>query len=109
MREQAGTVTGYALGDENEGASLKPAASMLEDLRTIFATAEVVKMSTERMLELLAELRPQIYTAWSPEVLASGLRPYGVAPGQVWTDAGNRKGYKVEHVLDALERQQIRA
>jgi S-DNA-T family DNA segregation ATPase FtsK/SpoIIIE len=73
----------------------------------VFATAEVVKLSTERLLELLAALRPAAYGAWTPEALAAGLRPHSITPGQVWTEQGNRKGYRVEHVLAALDRQQL--
>jgi S-DNA-T family DNA segregation ATPase FtsK/SpoIIIE len=100
MREQAGTLT-------EQVEHLTPAASLLEDLHTVFATAEVVKLSTERLLELLAALRPAAYGAWTPEALAAGLRPHSITPGQVWTEQGNRKGYRVEHVLAALDRQQL--
>lgn len=57
-------VDSSCLGDQGE--HLTPAATLLEDLRTVFVTAEVVKLSTERVLELLAALRPTIYGAWTP-------------------------------------------
>jgi|SRR5581483_2293273 len=102
VRDAAGTLSGYAVGDQ--GGHLTLAASLLDDMQVIFAQCEVTKLSSERVLELLAELRPAVYGSWTPEALAAGLQPYGITPGQVWTDAGNRKGYEVEHVLDALER-----
>jgi S-DNA-T family DNA segregation ATPase FtsK/SpoIIIE len=75
MREQAGTLV------DMHRDHLTPAASLLEDLAVIFAQCEVTKLSSERVLELLAELRPAIYAAWTPEALAAALRPDGVAPG----------------------------
>ena len=57
-REQAGTVTGYAL--DEEGANLTAAVSLLEDMQVSFAQCEVTKLSSERFLELLADLRPAI-------------------------------------------------
>jgi S-DNA-T family DNA segregation ATPase FtsK/SpoIIIE len=104
-REKAGTVTGHAAGEQDE--NLTPAARLLDDLRTVFATAEVVKLSSERALELLAGLRPQVYGSWTPEALAAALRPDGVAPGQVWIDGANLRGYKLEQITEALERRQL--
>lgn len=104
-REKAGTLTGYALGDED--VPLTPAASLLEDMHVIFAQCDVTKLSSKRLLELLAELRPQVYGSWSPEALAAALRPDQVAPQQVWIDGANVRGYKVEHVLAALDRRPI--
>lgn len=102
-REAAGLLTGHAAGDEH----LTRQASLLDDMQTIFATAQVVKLSTERVLELLAELRPQVYQSWTPEALAAALRPDQVAPGQVWIDGNNVRGYKVEQILQALDRRSI--
>lgn len=107
-REQAGRITGYANGGQDE-EKLTPAARLLDDLTVIFAQAEVVKISSERALELLAALRPEVYGGWTPEALAAGLRPYGVSPGQVWADGQNRKGYRLEAVTAALRAQQIDA
>lgn len=56
---------------------------------------------------LLAQLRPELYGGWSPEALAAALRPDGVTPGQVWTELGNRKGYRLDHVHAAIDRRQI--
>lgn len=106
-REKAGTLSGHALGDDGP-PDLTPAASLLEDMATIFATAEVLKMPTERVLELLAALRPELYAGWSPEQLAAALRADQVTPGQVWTaELGNRKGYTLEDVQAALSKRQI--
>lgn len=108
-RDAAGTLSGHALGEDGP-PDLTPAANLLEDMRTIFATAEVVKMATERVLELLAALRPQLYSGWTPEQLSAALRSDDVAPGQVWTTGlGNRKGYKLGDIDAALDRRRINA
>jgi hypothetical protein len=78
-------------------------------MRTIFATAEVIKLPTERALELLHALRSQ-YADWTLEQLAAALRADQVAPWQVWTtDLGNRKGHKLEHIEAALNARRINA
>lgn len=105
MREQAGTLSGYCLGGDEP---LTPAARLLDDLRVVFAQCEVGKLHTERLLELLAALRPAVYGGWTPEALAAALRPHEIGPTQVWvTGLGNRKGYRLEDVTGALERRQI--
>ena len=106
-RELAGTLSGHAVGDDAD--DLTPAASLLEDMRTIFATAQVTKLSTERVLELLGQLRPAVYGSLTPEALAAGLRPHGISPAQVWVNQGNRKGYRLDAVTDALGGLQIGA
>ena len=45
MREAAGTLSGYALGEDVE-QPLTPAASLLDDLRVIFATHRQVRIVT---------------------------------------------------------------
>jgi DNA segregation ATPase FtsK/SpoIIIE, S-DNA-T family len=101
-REAAGLLTGHAAGETEH---LTPAASLLDDMRTVFATAE--RLPTERLLELLAELRPAVYGSWTPEALAAALRPDQVTPGQVWIDGANVRGYRLVQVLQALDRRQI--
>jgi hypothetical protein len=73
----------------------------------IFAQAEVVKLSSERVLELLTALRPEVYGAWTPEALSAALRPDGVSPGQVWVDGQNVCGYRLEAVDETLSARQI--
>jgi S-DNA-T family DNA segregation ATPase FtsK/SpoIIIE len=98
LREAAGLLTGHAGGEDQ----LTRQASLLDDLRTVFAQCEVVKMSSERILELLASLRPAIYSGWTPEQLAAALRPHEIAPGQVWIAGANRKGYRAEQFHAAI-------
>jgi hypothetical protein len=78
-------------------------------MAVIFAQAEVTKLSTEAVLELLAALRPAVYGEWTPEALAAALGPDGVQPAQVWIDGANVRGYRAEAVTEALNTRQIEA
>jgi S-DNA-T family DNA segregation ATPase FtsK/SpoIIIE len=89
---------------------LTPAASLLDDLRVVFATITVDKVWSEDVCARLAEHRPELYREWTPEVLAAALKPYGITTGQVWgTDADgvgrNRRGLTRQAVLAAVERE----
>jgi S-DNA-T family DNA segregation ATPase FtsK/SpoIIIE len=106
MREAAGTLSGYCVDAEQ---CLTPAASVLDDLQVVFAQAETDRLSTDRILELLAALRPGIYGSWTPEALAAALRPHQITPGQVWIDQANVRGYRAEHVAAAIAHTQIEA
>jgi S-DNA-T family DNA segregation ATPase FtsK/SpoIIIE len=57
MRERAGTLTGHCL--DEDGVPLTPAASPLAVMAVIFAQCEITKLTSERLLELPTELRPQ--------------------------------------------------
>jgi DNA segregation ATPase FtsK/SpoIIIE, S-DNA-T family len=90
LREQAGTLTGAAVGEERH------TVNVLDDVRAVFGTEE--KLWTSTVLDRLAGLRPEIYTGWSAEQLAAALRPFQVRSAQVWatTESGkgaNRQGY----------------
>ncbi len=108
MREQAGTLSGHALGQEPEQAADLAAASLLDDILTVVPVTEG-KIWSETVVERLAELRPVVYLGWRPEQLAAALRPHAVTTGrQVWgTDpttgkGANRKGIHREDVAAAV-------
>ncbi|GAA2850171.1 FtsK/SpoIIIE domain-containing protein [Pseudonocardia halophobica] len=105
-RERAGTVTGYALGEE---APKTAAASLLDDLAVVFATIEVEKVWREDVCAALAERWPDRYGQLTPDALTAALRPLGITTGQVWgrlpDGAGaNRRGITREDVQAALDR-----
>lgn len=109
-REAVGTLTGHAAGETGE--QLTPAASLLDDLRTVFATIEVDKVWSEDLCARLAELRPELYGRLTPEALAAAVKPYGLTTGQVWGrlpdgSGANRRGLDRADVLAALERRQL--
>jgi S-DNA-T family DNA segregation ATPase FtsK/SpoIIIE len=101
-REKAGLLTGHAAGEQVDGGQT---VDLLMDVRTVFATAE--RIHTEDLLERLAELRPQLYGEWNPDALAAALKPHGIGPGQVSIDGTNRRGYRVEWVMEALAKREL--
>ena len=82
-RETAGTITGYAAGEQLDDA-LTPAAQLLDDLAVVFATVTDERVWSETVLRRLAEHRPSLYSEWTPEALAAALTPVGLSTGQVW-------------------------
>lgn len=104
-RERAGTLSGHCAGDE---APLTPAATLLDDLRTIFATAEQVRIWSEELCGHLAELRPAVYAELTPEALAAALKGYGIETRQIARTVDgkrvNRHGLHAEQITAALGR-----
>jgi S-DNA-T family DNA segregation ATPase FtsK/SpoIIIE len=98
LRELAGTITGHAAGDTpgpaNEG---RPRRSVLADIAAVFGPDED-RLWSETIAARLAQQWPTTYTGTTPASLAATLKPYGLAPAQVWgtDDNGhgrNRRGY----------------
>ena len=106
-REAAGTLSGYAVGDD---VPLTPEASLLDDLRVVFATIEQDRVWSETVCEHLAQLRPGRYGDLTPAALAAAVKPYGLTTGQVWQalpegGGANRRGLTREAVMEAVERR----
>ena len=104
-REAAGLLSGYAAGDDTP---LTPAASLLDDLRVVFATATDDRLWSETVLRRLAEHRPELYAGWTPEALTAACKPLGIRSRQVWgtDDDGtgrNRRGLSRDDVMAAIE------
>lgn len=105
LREAAGTLAGYALGQEPE-TDAAASYDLLSDLLAV-TSAEEPKVWSETVVSRLAELRPEVYGEWTGEQLTAALKPYGVKTGQVWgtTDSGkgaNRRGIKRADLLTAV-------
>jgi S-DNA-T family DNA segregation ATPase FtsK/SpoIIIE len=92
LREQAGTLTGGAIGQAPE-ATASTGSTLLDDILTVVPPTEG-KVWSETVVGRLAELRPDVYGGWEPGQLAAALKPYGIPVGrQVWgTDPGTGKG-----------------
>ena len=83
LRDAAGTLSGHALGEEPERA---PAFDLLDDLQTVYATAERTDQAgvwSQVLCDRLAELRPGTYGGWNPEQLAAVLAPLGIGTVQL--------------------------
>jgi S-DNA-T family DNA segregation ATPase FtsK/SpoIIIE len=104
LRELAGTVTGHAAGDQPTQA--RPARSVLADVAAVFAPGED-RLWSDVIAARLAELWPTTYVGTTPATLAAALKPYGLAPAQVWAtdpdtgEARNRRGYLREAITTA--------
>src|SRR5260370_3621259 len=69
MREHAGRITGYALGQDHDGA---PARRLVDDVLTIFGDAKALWCQT--IAERLAGSFPEAYADITQEAVASQLR-----------------------------------
>lgn len=103
-REAAGTLTGHAVGEAMEAPTR---ADLLEDLRTVFASCRVERIWSETACEHLGTLRPEVYGGWTPAMLAAALRPFELAPGQLFIDGENRNGYRLDALMGAMARREL--
>jgi DNA segregation ATPase FtsK/SpoIIIE, S-DNA-T family len=107
LREQAGTLTGHALGEDPEPTDTT--GSLLADILAV-VPADQAKVWNQTVVARLAELRPDRYRGWEPEQLTAALKPLGVTVGQVWgTDpatgeSANRRGITRAQVVEAADR-----
>jgi S-DNA-T family DNA segregation ATPase FtsK/SpoIIIE len=102
LREQAGTITGHAAGQHVDTTAVR--AALLDDVATVFAKGED-RLWSEVVCSRLARLRAD-YAEWTPDALATALKPYRVAPKQVAmadTDGErrNRRGYRLADIVEA--------
>ncbi len=80
MRETAGTLTGYALGDEQDTSAT---FDLLADVRTVFASVGGERIWHQKLLAGLIELRPDVYGSWDVRRLGAELRKLGVPTQQI--------------------------
>ena len=91
LRANAGTLTGHAIGDQDD-TETRRGYDLLADILAVLPAGED-KAWSETVVERLAELRPDVYAAWGAEQLAAALKPYGVPTGrQVWGKTPDGKG-----------------
>ncbi|WUV81176.1 cell division protein FtsK [Streptomyces sp. NBC_01476] len=107
LRKRAGTLTGHALGEEP--AADRPSYDLLADLAAAFPSGKA-KAWSEDIIVRLAELRADVYGEWTPEQLASAVKPYGIRSVQIWgtTDDGkgvNRRGLRRTDITEATVRR----
>jgi DNA segregation ATPase FtsK/SpoIIIE, S-DNA-T family len=105
LREAAGTLSGHALGEEDDQAAERARRSILADVAAVFGPDED-RLWSEVIAARLAEQWPTTYQGTTPASLAASLRPYGLTPAQVWgtDEAGeqrNRRGYVRDAVSTA--------
>jgi S-DNA-T family DNA segregation ATPase FtsK/SpoIIIE len=103
-RELAGTLSGYALGEEPD-ADAGSAYDLLRDILAVVA-ADEPKVWSETVVARLADLREDVYDGWDPEGLAAALKPHGIATIQVGRRVNgkvvNRRGIDRSHIVTAI-------
>ncbi|MGW0988465.1 cell division protein FtsK [Streptomyces sp. NPDC002486] len=90
VREKAGLLSGYALGEDPEAVT-GPAYDLLADVAAVVSEKEE-RVWNERIAARLAELRPEVYGGWKGENVTSALKPHGIRTRDVagTTDDGTR-------------------
>ncbi|MGW5058605.1 cell division protein FtsK [Streptomyces sp. NPDC004096] len=90
VREKAGLLSGYALGEAPEVVT-GPSYDLLADVAAVVAEKEE-RVWNERIAVRLAELRPDVYGGWKGENVTSALKPHGIRTRDVagTTDDGTR-------------------
>jgi S-DNA-T family DNA segregation ATPase FtsK/SpoIIIE len=107
LREQAGTLSGHAIGQTPDIETSAQRDTVLEDILAVIPETEP-KVWNERVIARLTELRPEVYGAWELDQLSAALKPHGVkANRQIWgTDehgeGRNRRGFHRDDIAEAL-------
>lgn len=101
LREAAGTLSGYAVGERQDTG---PDWSLIEDLLGVFGPLEE-KAHSDDLCARLADAWPDRYRGWEPLQLASALKPLQVKTKQVWAaavdgEAANKRGVLRQDVMD---------
>lgn len=101
LREAAGTLSGYALGEQDTA----PAVSLLDDVLAVLGADD--RAWSETLAARLAQLRPDFYRGWDSATLGDALRVRGIEPGQMWGQASdgqgaNRRGVSREQIAEAI-------
>ncbi|MFH9870956.1 cell division protein FtsK [Streptomyces lydicus] len=103
-REDAGLLSGHALGEEPE-TDASAAYDLLRDLLGVVPVEET-KVWNETVVARLAELRPEVYGEWAAEQLTAALKPYGVGTVQIGRRINdkvvNRRGIERAHITAAV-------
>ena len=102
-REQAGTLTGMALGEDAEVVR----QDVLRDVHGVFYAGEAF-ISWQTIAQRLAEQLPATYAGTTPEAISATLRQQ--VPSKDGKETGSRKtlkGARLEHVQQALDRREI--
>ena len=93
LREQAGTLTGHAVGEVPEvDETVSKKDTLLEDILAVVGETEK-KVWNERVIARLYELRPEVYGTYSESAdLTAALKRHGIRTAQVWGTTDDNKG-----------------
>jgi S-DNA-T family DNA segregation ATPase FtsK/SpoIIIE len=103
LREAAGTLTGYAAGED---LAQQAGHDLLGDVRAALTAAGTERLWHDDLLARLQELRPGVYDGWDVRRLGAQLRARGVPTRQVAEDLDgervNRRGVRLDDLAKAL-------
>ncbi len=92
LREQAGTLSGHAIGQQPETEQSERRDTLLEDILTVIPETDK-KVWNERVIAKLYELRPDVYeTFHDSQDLTAALKRHGIRTAQVWGTTDEGKG-----------------
>jgi S-DNA-T family DNA segregation ATPase FtsK/SpoIIIE len=105
LREQAGTLTGHAIG-ETQLAEDAARSNVLNDIAAVYLAGED-RLWSEVIVSRLAEAQPDAYQGWTPNALAAALKPHGIAPKQIplRDETGaerNKRGYLLAAITEVI-------
>jgi len=66
---------------------------LLADVREVFEKSRRKKLETEQLILKLGDLPENPWGELNATTLSRLLRPFGIAPRQMWIDEDNRRGY----------------
>ncbi|WP_249028254.1 hypothetical protein [Saccharopolyspora erythraea] len=107
LREQAGTLSGHAIGETVTSDEDHRRDTLLDDILAVTPETEA-KVWNETTVARLAELRPEVYGSWEADQLSAALKPHGIrANRQVWgTDESgegrNRRGFHRDDITKTV-------
>ena len=106
MRARRAAQAAIAAGSDDPSVR----ATLLADIRTIFAERRSEKLSSTELVGALIALEGRPWAEWkggkpiTPNSLASLLKPFGIISGTIRIDNTTPKGYQLAHFEDAFAR-----
>lgn len=103
LREAAGTLTGYAVGERQTDG---PGWYVVEDVLGVLHEEQA---HSDVICERLSIQWPDRYAGWGPQQLATALKPHGVkSQRNLWAEKaeggmGNRAGFRRQDLLDSAD------
>jgi S-DNA-T family DNA segregation ATPase FtsK/SpoIIIE len=100
LREQAGTLTGIAAGEQVTITRRDP----LADVAGVFGPGEA-HLSWQRIAARLADRLPEAYAELTPDAISAQIRAFGVESKNVKEAGQVLKGPRIEHIRQAMGRR----
>lgn len=98
------------LSDDGSEGESSARVLLLEDLRTLFDVRGAERLTSVEIVQALKKMEDRPWPEWRKDnpittrQLATLLKPFGVAPKQIWVDGNNTRGYELLGLQDAFNR-----